>query len=221
MGHSVAESWDSIVNWLREHLPHALDHLQPPATQSEISTLSSAMNRRLPGDLIAWLRLNNGFGWQANFGSLLPVLYVPMEIDRMLRRREMMQRIWASIAPDRPSAAEQAPAGTSAFEWLDAFLPIGDAGTDCELVVDLRDGEHFGCVTNYDAQSGGADLPGWFSITEMLNDVADALTLGQPALQDHGRRYHASGAFPNKPPRAWSPGITENRLWWDLVDLVE
>ncbi|RZU15570.1 hypothetical protein EV645_3108 [Kribbella rubisoli] len=69
------------------------------------------------------------------------------------------------------------PAGTRAFDWLDAFLPIGDAGTDCSLIVDLREG-----------------------ISEMLADVADSLTLGQPALQDHGRRMHAATPFPVHPP---------------------
>lgn len=219
MDRTVAESWSSIIQWLEEHLPHALEHLQPPASWSEISTLRTAVDRRLPSDLIAWLSLNNGFGWQADFGRLLPFLYIPMGIDRMLRDREMLRGISATFAPERPLPGEQAPAGTGSFEWLDAFLPIGDAGTDIHLFVDLREGDQFGCVSTFDAESGGSSVPEWFSITEMLADVADALTLNQPALQDHGRRYQASIRFPDRPPSGWRPYIDENRLRWELVAL--
>jgi cell wall assembly regulator SMI1 len=219
MDRSVAESWGSIIRWLEEHLPHALEHLQPPASWGEISTLRTTMDRRLPSDLIAWLTLNNGFGWKANFGTLIPFLYVPMGIDRMLRDREMLRSVSASIFPERPLPGEQAAAGTSSVEWLDAFLPIGDAGTDCHLFVDLREGDHFGCVGNFDAESGGSSIPRWFSITEMFADVADALTLNQPALRDHGRRYHASTHFPARPPHGWRPYIDENCLRWELVCL--
>ncbi|WP_329006023.1 SMI1/KNR4 family protein [Kribbella sp. NBC_00709] len=219
MDRSVQESWSSIIGWLEEHLPHALEHLQPPASWGEISELRAAMDRRLPSDLIAWLTLNNGFGWQAAFGNLIPVLYVPMGIDRMLRDREMMRTVTASVFPQRSLAAEQEPAGTRSFEWLDAFLPIGDAGTDCTLFVDLREGDQFGSVGNFDYEGGGFSGPRWFSITEMLADVADALTLNQPALQDHARRTHAATRFPTDPPRAWTPYIDENYLRWSLVEI--
>ncbi|WP_432888573.1 hypothetical protein ACQPYH_07975 [Kribbella sp. CA-245084] len=137
----------------------------------------------------------------------------------MLRDREMMRRITSSVSPDRELSAEQDPAGTRSFDWLDAFLPIGDAGTDCNLFVDLREGEHHGCVGTFDNESEGFSIPEWFSIGEMLADVADSLTLGQPALQDHGRRMHAATPFPAHPPYGWSPYIDEGRLRWSLVEL--
>lgn len=221
MNPSVAESWSSITSWLEEHLPHALEHLQPPASGSEVSGLRAATSRRLPSDLIAWLTLNDGFSWKAAFGNLIPVLYVPMGIDRMLHDREMLRTVTASVFPERSQAAEHDPAGTRSFEWLDAFLPIGDAGTDSHLFVDLRDGEHHGCVGTFDYESGGFSGPRWFSIAEMLADVADALTLNQPALQDYGRRTHAATRFPTDPPRAWRPYLDENYLRWDLVTLGE
>ncbi|WUJ75246.1 SMI1/KNR4 family protein [Kribbella soli] len=219
MNRSVAESWGSITNWLTDRLPHALDHLQPPASSSEISILRTTMNRRLPSDLVEWLTLNNGFGWQADFGSLIPFIYIPMETERMLRDREMLQKVTASVFPERTRSNEQDPAGTATFEWLDAFLPIGDAGTDCHLFVDLREGELHGCVGGFDYESGGFSRPQWFSIGEMLADVADALTLNQPALQDHGRRTHAATQFPTHPPYAWTPYLDEGRLRWDLVEI--
>ncbi|GAA3119237.1 cell wall assembly regulator SMI1 [Kribbella aluminosa] len=188
MSRPVAESWHSIVAWLEQHLPPALEHLQPPASMGEISALRTAMDRRLPSDLIAWLLMNNGFGRRAAFGNLIPVLYTPMGIDRMLRDREMLCRIYSEW--DRP--AETQPAGSRSSEWLDGFLPIGDAGTDSHLLVDLRQGDLHGSVGTFDAEGGGFDGPKWFTISEMYADVADSLAHNQPALQAHAYRTHAA-----------------------------
>jgi len=219
MGRSVAESWGQIIGWLEEHLPQALDYLQPPARGSDITALRIAMDRRLPSDLVAWLTLNNGFGRRAGFGSLIPVLYVPMSVEYMLRDRDMLRSVWTTIDPGESGTGEGELAGTPTFPWLDAFLPIGDAGTDCHLFVDLREGEHFGCVGTFDAEMGGFTEPEWFSVTEMLADVADSLTLNQPALQAHARRVHAATQFPTSPPRAWTPHVDDGYLRWNLVDL--
>ncbi|WP_132149972.1 hypothetical protein [Kribbella antiqua] len=47
----------------------------------------------------------------------------------------------------------------------------------------------------------------------------DALMLDQPALQDHGRRYHA--AQPYWPARAWHPHVDDGYLHWELVELAQ
>ncbi|MGW5189876.1 SMI1/KNR4 family protein [Kribbella sp. NPDC004138] len=218
---SVATSWQRILGWLAEHLPQAGAHLQPPATLAEISSLRATMGRRLPSGLVAWLNLNNGFDRMADFGRPIPFLYVPMSIDGMLRDREMMLRVRAQVIGESERPAETQLAGTPGFEWLDAFLPFGDAGTDCHLIVDLRDGDLHGSVGTFDYESGGYSGPEWFSIAEMFADVADSLTSGRAALQDHARRYAATH-FPKAPPRAWEPYIDDNnRLRWRLVDLPE
>lgn len=170
------------------------------------------MNRRLPSDLIAWLTINNGIKVRGGFGNIIPVLHTPLPCEEMLGRREMMRGIYADL--ERPG--EHQPAGTRSFEWLDGFLPIGDSFTDTHLFVDLRDGDLHGCVGHFDSE-GGVELPQWFSVAEMLADVADALTLDQPALQDHGRRSHA--AAPYWTPRAWHPYLDDDYLRWNLVEL--
>lgn len=219
MDPSVATSWQRIIGWLEEHLPYAVAQLQLPASAAEISVLRARMGRRLPSDLIAWLNLNNGFDPMAGFGHLIPFLYTPMPIDRMLKHREMMLNVRALIGgePERPAEAE--PAGKAAFEWLDAFLPIGDAGTDTHLVVDLREGDRHGSVGSFDYEGGGYSGAKWFSVAEMLADVAAALTHGRPALQEYARRTHAATPFPTSPPRSWAPYIDDNRLCWRLADL--
>jgi cell wall assembly regulator SMI1 len=212
--HSVAVSWATITGWLEEHIPAEHERLQPPAPRSSISAVRAGMGRRLPSDLVAWLTLNNGIKPRGGYGNILPVFYTPMTCEEMLSRREMLRGIYA----DSERRGEQQPAGTHSFEWLDGFLPIGDAGTDVELFVDLREGDLHGCVGQFDAPAGGFSTPRWMSITEMLSDVADALTLDQPALQDHGRRSHAADPW-SPAPRAWHPYLDDGRLRWNLVEL--
>jgi hypothetical protein len=149
------------------------------------------MGRRLPSDVLAWVSVNNGFRSRGPFGSLLPTLHTPLPVEKMLPRREMLRGIW--VRQERPG--EEEPAGTASFEWLDAFLPISDTGTDVDLVVDLRDGELSGCVGEFDAEAGGLGTPYWMSVAEMLADIAQALTQDRPALVDYARRRQAASPY--------------------------
>ncbi|MGW6281821.1 hypothetical protein [Kribbella sp. NPDC055071] len=187
----VTESWSSITEWLEEHVPSAVEHLQPPASFGAISSLRAGIGRRLPNDLLAWVSVNNGFDERGPFGNVLPTLHTPLPLEKMLPRREMRRGTYAN--QERPG--EQQPAGTPSFEWLDGFLPISDTGTDLDLVVDLRDGDLSGCVGEFDAEAGGFNAPYWLSIAEMLADVAQALTHDRPALVDYARRRKAASPY--------------------------
>lgn len=170
------------------------------------------MERRLPSDLITWLGITNGVKPRGGFGNLLPVLFNPLPCDEMLRERAMLRGVYADW--ERPGELE--PAGTPSTAWLDSFLPIADSGTDVWLFADLRDGDLHGSVGAFDCE-GDFELPKWMSITEMLADVADALALNQPALQDHGRRRRA--ASPWSTAGAWKPYVDDGRLRWNLVEV--
>ncbi|CAM5504930.1 hypothetical protein GCM10010222_64900 [Streptomyces tanashiensis] len=58
--HDVVSAWTRIVHRLEEHVPAAARTLNPPATDAELGRLANALGRPLPGELEAWLRLNNG-----------------------------------------------------------------------------------------------------------------------------------------------------------------
>jgi cell wall assembly regulator SMI1 len=206
MDRSVAESWASIVGWLERNLPAALEVLQPPAPWSAVSAVREGMGRRLPSDLLAWLNINNGIKRRGDFGNILPILHTPLPCEEMLPRREMLRGIYADV----PRPGELELAGTKSVEWLDSFLPISDAGTDVELFVDLRDGDLHGCVGQFDAPAGGFWAPYWTSTADMLADVADALTLGRPALHAYADR--TSTPWSRVP--AWVPYLDEGRLRW-------
>jgi len=155
MVRSVADSWALIVGWLEEEVPTALEAVQGPAPSSAVSAVRMDVGRRLPSDLLAWLNLTNGFKHRGAFGSLLPTMHTPLPCEQMLSRRALLRGIYATYA--RPG--EQDPAGSRSGEWLDSFLPISDTGTDLDLFIDLRDGDLYGCIGQFDAEAGGFEVP--------------------------------------------------------------
>lgn len=183
MERSVEESWNLITGWLAQHLPAAHAALEPPASPAELAAVADAMGRPLPEDLVSWLKLCNGIRRENGSVNLLPVFYTPMPCDEMLGRRRMLRKVFA----DQDRDAEHDPAGSYSFDWLDAFLPIGDAGTDIELFVDLRDGDLFGCIGEI-ASDGEYVRPYWPSTTAMLSDVAEAFAFNRPVRLDYGTR---------------------------------
>ncbi|MGW6281822.1 SMI1/KNR4 family protein [Kribbella sp. NPDC055071] len=209
---SVEESWALIAAWLREHIPAAFDHLQPPASAEAISAVRAAMNRGLPADLVAWLSIADGFTHHGSFGNLLPFFFNPLPCAEMLRERE----VWQSVFGTRERRGDAEPAGTYSMSWLNSFLPIAESGTDVSLYVDLRAGDLFGSVGKFDSESG-TDLPQWTSTTEMLADVAAALTLDQPALVDLANRRRTTD--PYSTPAAWKPSLDEGQLTWTSIPL--
>lgn len=206
MDRSVAESWASIVGWLQDHVPAAFERLEPPVAWSAVSAVREGMGRRLPSDLLAWLNLTNGIKSRGGFGRILPTLHTPLPCEEMLPRRERLRGSYA----DGPRPGEIESAGSKSLEWLDLFLPISDSGTDLELFVDLREGDLYGCVGQFDAPAGGFWAPRWTSTADMLADVADSLTLGRPALQAYADRV--STPWSRLP--AWLPYVDEGELWW-------
>lgn len=204
---SVAQSWDRITGWLRLNLPAAVECIEPPAAPEDIHGVSVAVGHELPSDLVEWLRLVNGMTVRVAFGSLLPTLYVPFSCARMLERRDQLT---AALG----SQSSLDPAGTRSIEWHEGFLPIGDSWSDPNLVVDLRAGEQFGCIGEFDLESEGFTEPWWSGTTEMLYDVAEALVSGRPALADHAAR----AARPWRQVPAYGPHLEDGRLeWWPVV----
>jgi cell wall assembly regulator SMI1 len=206
MVRQVADSWASIVGWLEEHLPTALEAVQAPAQWSAVSAVQMDIGRRLPSDLLSWLNLTNGFKHRGDFGSLLPTLHTPLPCERMLSRRALL----CSISTDRARPGELEPAGSKSNEWLDSFLPISDTGTDLDLFVDLRDGDLYGCIGQFDAEAGGFGVSRWLSTADMLSDVADALTQGRPALQGYAER----ASTPWSRVFGHLPHVEEGQLFW-------
>ncbi len=204
---SVATSWSRITSWLSENAPAAAERQQGPASADAVSVLRDEAGFPLPADLDEWLSVSNGFSHRGSFGSLLPVLHTPLPAEEMAPRRKHLREVLGS--EDESGGAD--PAGTPSRVWLDAFLPIADSGTDSELFIDLRSGDLSGCVAVFDGEGGGYKAHAWASIAEMLNDVADAMTLGRPALGDYARRH--STEWYSMP--SWEIQVLDGRLDWN------
>ena len=57
---TVTESWDTLMNWLAEHLPAALGSLAPPASEAAINEAEAVLGRSMPADWQALYRRHNG-----------------------------------------------------------------------------------------------------------------------------------------------------------------
>jgi cell wall assembly regulator SMI1 len=50
----MREAWNAVVGWMREHAPHLLESLAPPASEEEIRETERALRVRFPAHL-KWL----------------------------------------------------------------------------------------------------------------------------------------------------------------------
>jgi len=57
---SITESWSAIEDWLRTHLPSALENLRPPATEAEIRRAEQSLGIAFPEALRELYRLHDG-----------------------------------------------------------------------------------------------------------------------------------------------------------------
>ncbi|ONI78386.1 hypothetical protein BWI15_00465 [Kribbella sp. ALI-6-A] len=210
---NVATSWGRIISWLTAHHQATATLINPPATVVDLRYLEAAINRPLPADLVALLKLANGTQHRAVRGSLIPTRFNLVPVKDMLSTRQMLQKIQHQISGSGPWPGDSDPAGRPSTDWLDTFLPIADAGDGAFLYIDLRDGDQSGCVWEWDAEGGGESAPWWNSVSEMLDDVAAAFVDGRPALQI----YSSGAVWPAQRLSPQLPEIDDGYLQWFAV----
>ncbi len=85
-----------------------------------------------------------------------------------------------------------------------ALSPGGDG-----LIVDLRPGDTHGAVLLWDHETWTLDIPQWTSVTSMLQDIAQALEAGTPALLSHatlgGSQEPSSATIDGAQGLTWQP----------------
>ncbi|OZC73649.1 hypothetical protein CH251_14045 [Rhodococcus sp. 06-462-5] len=121
-----------------------------------------------------------------------------MTVAELVQEWTSLCRIWApttaAVGGDDLLAA---PAGSTAFTFLESYIPIAanDSG-DC-VVIDTRSGDEMGCVVEFIGEDTDQGLMRWPSLADMIEDVADALDS-------------------NNPCRGWVPAVENGYLAWDL-----
>ena len=197
-------AWARITTWLQTHAPATIGTLRPPAPAEELARAEARTGVAWPEQLRAWFRLHDGWDRDA-WASVLPGWSSPMSLVRCLEDWQMQQDIWRDIAADDEDTAERLAgsarqeAGEVAGAFLPFFVPLDEDQSGEVLFVDCRPGSRQGCVTIWMKHDFDHYGLGWWSIAQMLSDVADHLEEQSPC-------------------RYWRPQVEDGFLRWELDD---
>ncbi|MEV6013564.1 SMI1/KNR4 family protein [Streptomyces sp. NPDC051976] len=158
---------------LQERAPGTAASLRPPATETAVAEAERAMTLATPAEVAEWLLLVDGAVATPGAGVLLPPLFVPVGLQRLVELQRMKLDIYGG------QDGEQGSAGECRQAFSRAFFPVGDDTTGDLLVVDMRPGGAQGCVMNWSKSEGIYGAPIWANTAQMWEDVADALETGQ------------------------------------------
>ncbi|MFI5893713.1 SMI1/KNR4 family protein [Actinoplanes sp. NPDC051513] len=172
----MQSSWRMIFGWFAQHHPDVCGEFRGPADEKDIEAVEQATGRSLPTDQLAWWRLCDGTERYGPVPLHVPVAWAPASTALALDSHRSLTNDLARYWPDLMEQDSE-PAGTSTdIPWLPSWLPIAHDLGGNYLFLDLREGPAHGCVGvqyNDDAFTGE---PAWWSVADMLADVADALT---------------------------------------------
>ncbi|MFI8975104.1 hypothetical protein ACIGO9_19620 [Nocardia asteroides] len=117
-------------------------------------------------------------------------------------RSDQVRAMWLDIGADQrarfpefaathnPEVESRQPAGSASELFLPEFTPIADRDGST-LFVDVRAGEHQGCVSEYSASGASTGLC-WPSPAAMFTALADSLTTAAAFLR-HRPEVHSEG----------------------------
>ena len=200
----IEASWARITTWLQAHAPATAATLRPAAPAEELARTEESTGVLWPQQLRTWFTLHDGWDRDA-WASVLPGWSSPMSLTRSLEERQIWLDVWRDLADDdediaaRRTEAAQQQAGQVAGVFLPSFVPLDEDQSGDVLFVDCRPGPRHGCVThwmNHDFDHYGL---GWWSIGQMLSDVAEHLEQQTPC-------------------RYWRPRVEDGSLRWERDD---
>lgn len=195
---SVRGQWGRIADWLRAHFPGTTII---GADRGSVDAAMARTGQQWPDELIELYTLVDGVSDERLLGLLHRFAF--LTLDEALWQRESSVRIWDESAHLYGGGPVDAPAeaGFQADTFIPAFVPF--AGLDGNfLCVDTRPGPMHGCVTEFDNTGADESGPQWVSISAMLTDLADSLTMSQ-AFDDGWYWTTENGALEWEPDRTW------------------
>lgn len=168
----------TIMRWIEENCPDERPAFRGPAAEEDLRTVERATGRPLPADQLAWWRLSDGTEDRGPSPLLIPVVWTPTSVAYALQRHRLLTDQLSRYFPDLLELDNQ-PAGTAAdIPWLPSWLPVAHDIGGSHLFLDLRDGPEHGCVGKMHKEEICFVAPVWWSVTDMLAEVADALVNG-------------------------------------------
>ena len=194
---SVEANWRRLHNWCLREAPGTAAAIDAPADGALLDEVETATGRQWSAELRAWFGLHNGSQEGKPVAQVLPS-YQPLPLERVAAGWTMMTNIWADMTAELGGEALlDEPAGTVAFTYLPAFIPIAENGQGDYLVVDTRLGDAGGCVREFAKEDADQGRMNWPTIDALLDDVASVLERNQPC-------------------RGWIPVVQSGVLDWDL-----
>ncbi|UUV31988.1 SMI1/KNR4 family protein [Amycolatopsis roodepoortensis] len=169
-------TWRRIMALLSEHAPAIAREIRPPAPAAHVARLRDRVGLELPPELLTWWALMDGVDDERVRGAedLIPKGYLPLSVARAEEEYARQSRY-----PDpgccNPAGTHHKQAGQDGFPYCTANLPIGRAIDGGLLCVDLRAGEHHGCVMEWYA-SEGIYRSDWASVAEILDEMDERLS---------------------------------------------
>jgi cell wall assembly regulator SMI1 len=211
VGHpeTASEAWRRVVAWCAERAPVTAAALHSPVDEATLAAGQQDLGQVWPDDLVAWLRVSDGTD-RSSAASVIPWGFMPSPIEGIRQNWRMMTDIAREVGQaDDLAVMEGQPAGSRAFLFLSAWVPIADNGGGGQLFVDLRPGELHRCVGHWWRDDGfhGPDYGChfWTSVAHMAQTLADALETGRWAPDDTGEQDKV-------------PTVTDGVLDWEDAD---
>ena len=189
---SLAGQWDRILRWLDAH---ATAGTVGGGDLERTTATRAAAGLVWPADLVEFHDLVHSTARLTPRGHLFTL------DDALAVRRDQIEArdaFAATVDGGDPFAVAESnadPAGTDAFAFLDAFVPL--AGDEAGFyVVDTRPGLHHGCVV--DIMDEGDSAMRWPGLADLLADLALSL--------ETGARF----------ADLWVPRIMDGELSWEI-----
>ncbi len=195
-------SWVRITTWLLAHAPATAAALHPPASAQDVARAEESTGVVWPQQLRTWFGLHGGWDRDA-WAAVLPGWSSPMSLSRSLEEQRTWLEVWEDVAADDEDLVERGVlamgqhAGEVAGAFLPFFVPLDEDQSGEVLFVDCRPGPRQGCVTHWMKHDFDHYGLGWWSIAQMLSDVADHLQQWTPC-------------------RYWRPQVEDGALRWEF-----
>lgn len=129
---SIQDSWDRIVNWLRQHSPDSLKHIAAPAGDSELQTAAAQLGR-VPDSFRELYRICNGtegVGLFPSHDDWDDMAYELLDLEGVVNNWKIWKELLESgdFADLKPESAT----GIAAEWWHVGWIPFADnGGGDC------------------------------------------------------------------------------------------
>ncbi len=130
----IRRSWERIEAWTKIHFPHALDHLNPGATDAQIAEAEKTIGIAFPEEARISFRIHDGCGTYENMYGVLSQrsLYSVLETAQSWL-------VWKNVTADSLfSRIKGEPEGPIRDDWWNpCWLPISDDASVNEYCLDM------------------------------------------------------------------------------------